>query len=336
MQYGKLFKLDLSKRKVLNRPPREVGLLKKQTNTIYSLFINIIPFLIFGFFIGKIKPKISESIALSLIKYGIPLSVMGLLLKEGIDIDLIKTALIAFFSIGFLIFLINYLPIFKTKIPNYSLQLAGLIGNTSFLGIPIAIALLSTSTINITIGFDLGTTLFAWIFGPFFLQKKANSNITLKFKELLKAILNSPASRGIIGVLIAYLFNLESVLGEYLWIPARIVIFLAIVIVGTRLGIITNNKTKIFNLNQGINFSIILKLFIFPLIIFFVSKILSFNLNETSALVLQAGTPSAVSTILMAEAYKTNQEIAAKILFTTTLMSIITIPMLAFLLNMSN
>jgi predicted permease len=291
--------------------------------------------LISGFFIGKRKPKLSETIALPLIRYGIPLSVMGLLLKEGIDLNLIKTALIAFFSIGFLIVLINYFSIFKTILPNYSLQLAGLIGNTSFLGIPIALALLPTNTINFTIGFDLGTTLFAWIFGPFFLQNKTNSNKDLCFKELLKAILNSPASRGIIGVLIAYLVGLENVLGDYLWIPARIVIFLAIVIVGTRLGIITISKTKFFNLNKEIKYSIILKLFILPLIIFIISKILGFNLNETSAVVLQAGTPSAVSTILMAEAYKTNQKIAAKILFTTTLISIITIPILANLLSIS-
>ena len=291
--------------------------------------------MILGFFIGKRKPKFSELIALPLIKYGIPLSVMGLLLKEGIDLDLIKTALIAFLSIGFLIVLINYLSIFKTRLPNYSLQLAGLIGNTSFLGIPIALALLPTSTINFTIGFDLGTTLFAWIFGPFFLKKRINTNTNLNFKELLKAILNSPASRGIVGVLIAYLFGLEKVLGDYLWIPARIVIVLAIVVVGTRLGIITNSKTKFFNLNKGIKYSIILKLLIFPLFIFVFSKILGFNLNETSAVVLQAGTPSAVSTILMAEAYKTNQKIAATILFTTTLISIITIPVLANLINFS-
>ena len=260
---------------------------------------------------------------------------MGLLLKEGIDLDLIKTALIAFLSIGFLIVLINYLPILKSRLPNYSLQLAGLIGNTSFLGIPIALALLPTSTINFTIGFDLGTTLFAWIFGPFFLQKNIELNTNLNSKELFKAIVNSPASRGILGVLISYLLGLENLLGDYLWIPARIVIVLAIIVVGTRLGIITNSKTKFFNLNKGIKYSIILKLFIFPLFIFVFSKILGFNLNETSAVVLQAGTPSAVSTILMAEAYKTNQKIAATILFTTTLISIITIPFPANLINYS-
>ncbi len=289
--------------------------------------------MIFGFFIGKRKPKLSETIALPLIKYGIPLSVMGLLLKEGIDLDLIKTALIAFFLIGFLIVLINYFSIIKAILPNYSLQLAGLIGNTSFLGIPIALTLLPTSTINFTIGFDLGTTLFAWIFGPYFLQNKTNTNTNIRFKELLKAILNSPASRGIIGVLITYLFGLENILGDYLWIPAKIVIVLAIIVVGTRLGIITNSNITFFNLNKEIKYSIILKLFIMPTIIFFVCKILGFNLNETSAVVLQAGTPSAVSTILMAEAYKTNQKIAATILFTTTLISIITIPILAYLIK---
>jgi hypothetical protein len=88
-------------------------------------------------------------------------------------------------------------------------------------------------------------------------------------------------------------------------------------------------------LNKGIKYSIILKLLIFPLFISVFSKILGFNLNETSAVVLQAGTPSAVSTILMAEAYKTNQKIAATVLFTTTLISIITIPILANLISIS-
>ena len=206
--------------------------------------------MIFGFFLGKKNPKISEYIARPLIRFGIPLSVMGLLLKEGIDINLIKSAFLAFSIIGFLIVLINICPIFKKRLPNYTLQLAGLIGNTSFLGIPIAMALLPSKTINFTIGFDLGTTLFAWIFGPFFLQEKSNSNNIPNIKGLLNALINSPASRGIIGVHFAYLIQIDEILGNYLWIPARIVIALAIIIVGTRLGIITNQNESIFELNK--------------------------------------------------------------------------------------
>ena len=292
--------------------------------------------MIFGFFLGKKNPKISEYIARPLIRFGIPLSVMGLLLKEGIDINLIKSAFLAFSIIGFLIVLINICPIFKKRLPNYTLQLAGLIGNTSFLGIPIAMALLPSKTINFTIGFDLGTTLFAWIFGPFFLQEKSLDNNIPHIKGLLNALVNSPASRGIIGVLLAYIFQIDEILGNFLWIPARIVIALAIIIVGTRLGLITNQKGKFFDLDEEIKFSILLKLFILPFIIFLVSKLLDFDFNQSAAVILQAGTPTAISTILMAEAYRIKQKIASKILFTTTLISIVTIPLLKVFINMFN
>jgi len=262
---------------------------------------------------------------------------MGLLLKEGIDINLIKSALLAFFLIGFLIVLINLFPIFKSRLPNYTLQLAGLIGNTSFLGIPIAKALFpDTETINFTIGFDLGTTLFAWIFGPFFLQEKSQNKSIPNIKGLLNALINSPASRGIIGVLLAYLFQIDRILGNYLLIPTNIVIALAIIIVGTRLGLITNQKGNFFDLNEEIKFSILLKLFILPFIVFLISKFLNFDLYQSSAVIIQAGTPTAISTILMAEAYDVKQKTASKILFTTTLISIVTIPLLKILLNAFN
>ena len=292
--------------------------------------------MIFGFFLGKKNPKISEYIARPLIRFGIPLSVMGLLLKEGIDINLIKSAFLAFSIIGFLIVLINICPIFKKRLPNYTLQLAGLIGNTSFLGIPIAMALLPSKTINFTIGFDLGTTLFAWIFGPFFLQEKSLDNNIPHIKGLLNALINSPASRGIIGVLLAYIFQIDEILGNFLWIPARIVIALAIIIVGTRLGLITNQKGKFFDLDEEIKFSILLKVFILPFVIFLVSKLLDFDFNQSAAVILQAGTPTAISTILMAEAYRIKQKIASKILFTTTLISIVTIPLLKVFINIFN
>tara|TARA_B100000963_G_scaffold128904_1_gene112459 strand:+ start:2237 stop:3103 length:867 start_codon:yes stop_codon:yes gene_type:complete len=286
-----------------------------------------------GFFIGKVKPKLSQNISLSLIRYGIPISVMGLLLKVGINIDLIHSALMAFLTISLLIILINKVPEINMLFPNYSLQLGGLIGNTSFLGIPIAIALLPTDTINHTIGFDLGTTLFSWIFGPYLLQNTNNNIYYLNFKKLLISILNSPASRGIIGVLIIYLFGLDDVVGNFLWLPARFVISVAIIVVGTRLGIIANNKKISIQFEKNIQYSILLKLLILPVIIYLICQILNLQDKDTVALVLQAATPSAISTILMAEAYKINRDLAAKTLFITTIISFITIPLIVLFIN---
>ena len=73
---------------------------------------------------------------------------------------------------------------------------------------------------------------------------------------------------------------------------------------------------------------------ILPFIIFLVCKSLNFNFYQSSAVILQAGTPTAISTILMAEAYGVKQQIASKILFSTTLISIITIPLLKMFMNL--
>ena len=258
---------------------------------------------------------------------------MGLLLKAGINVDLINSALLAFTSIGFFIVCIKNVSTLKNLFPNYSLILAGLIGNTSFLGIPIAIALLPTDTINFTIGFDLGTTLFSWIFGPYFLQKASNNYSFLNFRKLILSILNSPASRGMIGVLIIYLLDLENIMEDLLWIPARFVIYLAIIVVGSRLGSISNSKKTPFKFQKNIRYSLILKLLILPLFIYIVCQILNFQEIETKALVLQASTPSAISTILLAEAYQKQRDLAAKALFRTTIISIASIPLIFLLIN---
>ena len=258
---------------------------------------------------------------------------MGLLIKAGINIDLVNSAVLAFITIVFFIVCINQISPLKNIFPNYSSQLAGLIGNTSFLGIPIAIALLPTDTINLTIGYDLGTTMFSWIFGPYFLQHSNSNYSFLNFRKLLFSIFSSPASKGIIGALIIYLLGLENVMEDLLWLPARLVIYLAIIVVGSRLGIITNGKKIIFHLKERIKFILLLKLFLLPLFIYIVCQILNFKKVDTIALVLQAGTPSAISTILMAEAYKVKRELAAKALFITTIFSTVTIPLIFLLLN---
>ena len=88
------------------------------------------------------------------------------------------------------------------------------------------------------------------------------------------------------------------------------------------------------DINEEIKFSILLKLFILPFIIFLVCKFLNFNFYQSSAVILQAATPTAISTILMAEAYGVKQKIASKILFTTTLISLITIQLFKFFMNL--
>tara|TARA_B100000212_G_scaffold329716_1_gene295240 strand:+ start:781 stop:1500 length:720 start_codon:yes stop_codon:yes gene_type:complete len=239
---------------------------------------------------------------------------------------------LAFSTITFFIICINKVSALKNIFPNYSLQLAGLIGNTSFLGIPIAMALFPEET-NFTIGFDLGTTLFSWLFGPYLLQDRNNNKSYLNFRKIISAIFSNPASKGIIGALIIYLFGLENAFKDLLEIPTKVVLSIALIVVGSRLGIIANGEKIIFQFKEFVKYSLFLKLFILPVFIYIVCQILNIKEMGTTALVLQAGTPSAISTILLAEAYKRNRELAAKTLFTTTIVSIATMPIIFLILN---
>ena len=298
----------------------------------HILLFSIIPFLTIGFIFGERNPTASEKISTPLVKYGIPISVMGLLLKNGVDLNLLRSAVITFLTILFLIVIINIVPQLKKIFSSYTLQFSGLIGNTSFLGIPIAMALLPPSTIDLTIGFDLGTTFFAWLFGPYLLQNKKTKNNSFNVREILIGIISSPASKGIIGVLITYQLGIETYLGKILWIPAIVIIFLAIIVVGTRLGIIMKKRENIIDFSGGLQYSVLLKLLVFPFIFFILSMPFNFTKAEIAALILQASTPTAISTILMAESYKINQDIAAKSVFVTTIISIFSIPIIRFFL----
>ena len=55
------------------------------TFSIMSLFDN-------GFFLWAKKTNCIGKISIPLVKFGIPISVMGLLLKNGVDINLLKSA----------------------------------------------------------------------------------------------------------------------------------------------------------------------------------------------------------------------------------------------------
>ena len=175
--------------------------------------------------------------------------------------------------------------------------------------------------------------MFSWIFGPYLLQEKRNNYFFLNFRNLLFSIFNSPASRGVIGVLIIYYFGIDDALEDLLWIPARFVIYLAIIVVGSRLGIIANSKRKLFKLKTNLKYSLFLKLLILPTYIYIVSRMLNFQGIEVTALVLQAGTPSAISTILLAEAYKKQRDLAAQALLTTTIISSATIPLIFLIIK---
>ena len=136
---------------------------------IIYLLAELIPCLLMGYFLGKSNKNLSLSISRPLIKYGIPISLTGIILKSGIKLPLIQSSLIGLVAIGLLMTILSWLPNFKKYVTNRTLSLGSAFGNTGYFGIPVSIALLPNQALVYSIGFDLGASLVIWTVGPLFL-----------------------------------------------------------------------------------------------------------------------------------------------------------------------
>lgn len=296
---------------------------------LVNLILQLIPCIIVGVFLSKINPNIANKFAKILINFGVPISLVGLLLKTGINIKLIYAALISSSSIIiFFILLILIKPI-RNNLIKTELQLGSVLGNSGYLGIPIAVALLPIETLQISLGYDLGAKLVCWTFAPSIIKNQNNFNL----KTFLKDVFFSRALISVFLVLIIELSPFANKVTEVLWLPSRLIINFALITVSMKIKylfeICSNN---IFKQTREFWLPITLKLIIFPIFIFLICYFLNTSQNFIRAFVLQAACPTAISVLLISEA-KDNEENSSTFLVTfSTIISLITIPIWYLLL----
>ena len=198
---------------------------------LINLISQLIPCIIIGLFLSKINPNIANKFAKILINFGVPISLVGLLLKTGINIKLIYAALISSSSIIiFFILLILIKPI-RNNLIKTELQLGSVLGNSGYLGIPIAVALLPIETLQISLGYDLGAKLVCWTFAPSIIKNQNNFNL----KTFLKEVFFSRALISVFLVLIIELSPFANKVSEVLWLPSRLIINFALITVSMKI-----------------------------------------------------------------------------------------------------
>ena len=295
---------------------------------IILLLSELIPCLLIGYLLGRFKENLSLTISRPLISYGIPISLMGILLKSGLELPLIESAALALVAIGFLMTILNRLPSVNNLIQNRTLQLGSAFGNTGYFGIPVSLALLPDHALIYSIGFDLGATLVIWSLGPILLtdpSKVLSSN--RYWKNFIKGIFSSPAVKGLIGALIIHSSPWEEQITDLLWIPSRVVIVLALVIVGMRLSWLRKaNLSRIKDQITSIKNALIMKLVGLPVIMLIISSAIRVPSVMREALVLQAAAPTAISILLISQAASRDEKEATSLVVFSTLIALISIP----------
>ena len=295
---------------------------------IILLLSELIPCLLIGYLLGRFKENLSLTISRPLISYGIPISLMGILLKSGLELPLIESAALALVAFGFLMTILNRLPTVNNLIQNRTLQLGSAFGNTGYFGIPVSLALLPDHALIYSIGFDLGATLVIWSLGPILLtdpSKVLSSN--RYWKNFIKGIFSSPAVKGLIGALIIHSSPWDEQITDLLWIPSRVVIVLALVIVGMRLSWLRKaNLSRIKNQITSIKNALIMKLVGLPVIMLIISSAIRLPSVMREALVLQAAAPTAISILLISQAASRDEKEATSLVVFSTITALISIP----------
>lgn len=207
------------------------------------------------------------------------------------------------------------------------MSVGGVLGNVGFIGMPLVASVfpdnpivLCYSSMNV-----LAMNLIVFTVGTFLITNDK------KYISIKNAILNPTTISMIIAIpIFALRIKFPQVVEDSIWILAKMVTPLCMFILGMRLS--ESNFKKIFT-GKFVYITCLLKLVVYPCLVFLLVKWLPFadDVLKTSVIVL-AMTPSGAIIESLAELHESEQGFAAEVVLVTTLMSIITIPLMAFLL----
>ncbi|MCT0206657.1 malate transporter [Synechococcus sp. CS-1332] len=267
--------------------------------------LELVPALGIGLLLGMRFPGLPGKLAPPLISWGIPIGLVALLLRAGFQPNLLTAALMAAAASGLGLLLLR-LPALRRQIPGGGLQLGCIVGNTSYWGLPVALALLPSGAIGFTIAFDLMATLITWSLGPLLVDRHAGS-----VNQLLRGLATSPAIRGLGLAVLVYQTPWSATLAQWLWWPARLVVLVALSIVGMRLGLMLRSRHPSPVRAPGLTLALVGKLLGLPLAMLLLASLLGLPTLLRNAVVLQAAAPTAISVLLLTEAAGAGPEGAA-------------------------
>ncbi len=289
--------------------------------------IELVPCLLIGFLIGRRYTNLPGQLAVPLVRFGVPFSVMGLLLKGGLTPRMVLAGLIASSTIGLTLTMASTLPTARQWLIIPCLRCGSCIGNTAYFGVPVALALLPPSALPVSIGYDLGATLLTWSLGPLIMAPDQPASQPWNGRSVLASLLSSPALRGLIGALLVTPTPWRESITEALWLPSRTVILVALAVLGMRLGSLVREGHGLGSARMVLLPALISKLLLFPALMLVLASCLQLEPVMAQALALQAAAPTAISILLIAEAVDRDQALAAGLVLWSTIIAVFSTPL---------
>lgn len=294
--------------------------------TVISLFIIILV----GAYAGRTKiidEKLNKGLTDILIKIALPFMIVSSFIftyEDAIKNNVIKTfyySFIAYIIVAITSYLL-LLPIKKDK--KTILHFANIFTNTGYIGFPILNSIYGLEGVIYGSIFNMFFVIFMWTYG-IALFKGDFKRAELR-NEIKKIILNPSIIAVFIGILIM-VFDIKLNLSILYSISSIGALTgpLSMIIIGV---ILSNVKIKKFVKDFTIYYGVIVKLIIIPLSIYIISIPLVSPSKAINSVIIMTAMPASAMTSILAESFDKEKDYAVVIVSLTTLLSLITVPII--------
>ncbi len=195
--------------------------------------------------------------------------------------------------------------------------------NVGFMGYPITYVLFASEGVFLASIYNLVFTIMIWSVGIIIISSNDRSVKHFNYKDLLNP--------GMIAITIGFSlflapFSLPGSVVEALEILGDATIPLAMIVVGAKL-----TEVKIISIFYDLKLWLValLRLIILPMIVFLLLSFLPIDEIVSGVIVILTAMPAATNTTIFAQEFGGDDSLGAKGIFLTTLLAIITLPLVA-------
>lgn len=292
-------------------------------NKIISLFL-IILIGVYGTKKNIINEEINKGLRRILLEITLPLLVINSFSFEFSD-GMGRNVLIAFiYSIAFMVLgaIISYIFLYplqgeKKKI----LHFANVFSNCGFIGFPIINSLYGAEGVVYTSIFNMVFTIALWTYGVMIFSDKISK------KNIKKVLLNPAIIAVYIGIpMMLFKVKFPSFILDTTKIVGDMTAPISMIIVGS---ILSKVSIKDVFKEISIYYGALIKLIIIPLVLIIIKIVLKDNSIIINTIIVIQAMPAAAMTSIFAADFNKEKEYASIVVFITTLLSIITIPIIS-------
>lgn len=272
--------------------------------------------------IGIINPELHKGLNELLLKITAPLLALSSFQFAFSKALLAEAGMIFIFAIlahMFAIFFSKITYLWFNSDQKKVLRFITIFSNCAFMGYPVVSSIYGQKGVFYTSIYVAVFNLFVWSYGVFIFTEKAD------LKSLKKALLNP----GIIATLLGLLFFLFSVkipvpIYQAIHTLGSMTTPIAMLVIGSALATV---KTADLFSGFALYYGSLVRLLVMPLITIVILKIFNFQANLLGVAVLLMAMPAAATAVPIAEQYHGDSLFTSRMVFITTLLSVLTIPL---------